>query len=685
VLGTRECFGNGTLSAECTCALLPPQPPSPPRSPPPLALGQNQLLDLQRMGELGCDPDTHTLTPDRSACTCGADFFRPAGLGPEQACLPCSQPAGGGGEEEYVAYGGTCSECLPHSECQVADGSVGVHLTDLRPASGYWRTAPTSRQFYSCGSLLDALGSEVALCGSEYANASTATPGCEVTGCCYEGHTGPACKACADGFGQRLDRCVRCPARRDYKQRALDWLQMAAVAALGLAGVGLFVVLRTSPRRDAAQVREGDRPNVLTVAKIFHNFLVVGGIVSQLRVKYSALVQAVLDVEDKASSFGGFELSGFDCEMGLGFYERHVLYAVLPVAGVAYSACVTLGAQRYRLRRGGRAEGAGSVPWHAPLEGAAWVVLNLMYTTSVRFELLAFVCDEYGEASGGRRVSLLRHDPTVSCLTERHAAARDLAAFVLAVYGLGFPLLVVLRMVVHRGALDDAATRMRLGFFLAGYHGGAWWWEGTVLARKLLLVVVSVFYSNDAFNQLVLTTLVLLVALVAQSRYQPFKSPYVNKLELGALWVNCTTLMGGMIFHNPDNAGTDLAKATTAVLLGINALTIAAFTGVLAVLALPKVYTAARGAASRLHRAVTHPGAAAQAAAEHGTGSVEEGGGEPAAGAEAAQEEGSPSAVELGCIHPGEGAMEEAVVLPNSQSVVVMTSNPLAADVPGAE
>ena len=104
------------------------------------------------------------------------------------------------------------------------------------------------------------------------------------------------------------------------------------------------------------------------------------------------------------------------------------------------------------------------------------------------------------------------------------------------------PAPVFLALRKNRDGLLTQEVAERYSFFYKGYKTNVYFWEMLVFLRKYILLVIASmesFISNQM--QLYLSLYVIWIALSLQTKYMPYKSRELNRLEIMGLF--CAALL----------------------------------------------------------------------------------------------------------------------------------------------
>ncbi len=168
-----------------------------------------------------------------------------------------------------------------------------------------------------------------------------------------------------------------------------------------------------------------------------------------------------------------------------------------------------------------------------------------------------------------------------SMADERYRAAiLTLALPVAMLYLLPAPLLALWKL---RGSNREADQTLTVyGFLYSGYKKEYWYWEVLVLVRKIMVAAISVFLSADVssandlqvnssqYQQGLLATLVISIALYIQLKLEPFEDDVFNGVESMGLVVSVMSLYLGLwtFYGNEENYVLD--TVITVLIFGIN-------------------------------------------------------------------------------------------------------------------
>jgi hypothetical protein len=144
--------------------------------------------------------------------------------------------------------------------------------------------------------------------------------------------------------------------------------------------------------------------------------------------------------------------------------------------------------------------------------------------------------------------SFFRTTKSIQCFDERHIFWLVLFFFpALIAYCIAVPLGWFYLLHKNRKTLYTLPRSQCIyGFLTQGYEPQYWYWELVCYTRKVLMVLFGFFGAREA---VFLSAFVLLVALVLQIEYKPFKDDRLDEIEKLSLISNLLTIFMGLFFH----------------------------------------------------------------------------------------------------------------------------------------
>lgn len=104
----------------------------------------------------------------------------------------------------------------------------------------------------------------------------------------------------------------------------------------------------------------------------------------------------------------------------------------------------------------------------------------------------------------------------------------------LVVYVIALPLAVLVVLASRRHRLFERGVKFRFGFLYSGFTKRFYWWEIWTMYRKALTIMLAVFLQNYGTNsnmQILVGTIIVIVALAIQFFCRPFARGEIDTLE----------------------------------------------------------------------------------------------------------------------------------------------------------
>ena len=101
--------------------------------------------------------------------------------------------------------------------------------------------------------------------------------------------------------------------------------------------------------------------------------------------------------------------------------------------------------------------------------------------------------------------------------------------------------------------LDVHSAALLVRFFYKGYHQKYYYWELVMFSKKFILIFISTF--TEVFPSGTKATILLIILtfyLFLQTRYQPFESRYLNRLEYLSLIATFATANVGLMLYSEE-------------------------------------------------------------------------------------------------------------------------------------
>eukprot|EP00937_MAST-01D_sp_MAST-1D-sp2_P007766 g7766.t1 len=503
----------------------------------------------------------------RVACAFCAEgqFKSEKGLG---YCKPCRQNMVSNGARSdcicQVGFYGTnhsgarleCHKCRAGMRCNRTD----LAFDDLRSLPGYWQVKPWFEgEEKDTMSMLQCPVLEEQLCLGGHDD----MPGDRAPGhTCREGHTGPLCSTCAQGYQSNArGLCIYCSETGFTLP-----VRLAIVSGAALLSVLLLAwwmrshkdqIMRGLCRAFGKSAKKGV-PSPMKKARLQMKLKILLGffqVASQMIENFDIAWPSSFARFASAFAFVNLDLPSLGCVADLNFVDKFLSAIISPLAicapfAILYCVCGALWEVHHVAGAARRNEKGRLEPLlHASnlcLKAILWILFLVYPSTSSKIlQMWDCVPLQNGE-------SYLRADMSIQCGGSQgiptqmfgsqgtYATYSSLAAVFIFVYPIGVPLLFLGVLFVNRKQLyagdagheADAEMEEELGFLYLGYTRKYWWWECVELLRKLTLTGLVVFIAPGTPTQLFVVVLLAQLFIVAYARQSPYFDGGDNDLQL---------------------------------------------------------------------------------------------------------------------------------------------------------
>ena len=166
-------------------------------------------------------------------------------------------------------------------------------------------------------------------------------------------------------------------------------------------------------------------------------------------------------------------------------------------------------------------------------------------------------------------------DTSIQCYTDSHLLFIPTVSIPLLLFGVSYPVLLAVSLISSRknGTLSSTWTQETMGFLSAGFEERFAHWDCLILLRKAAISIIVVFaYQLGRDLQGLLAMAVLVLALLLQTRFAPFKQELgnLNSLESASLLVSFFTFFCGLLFGNEKLKSGVFRGILTAFILSTN-------------------------------------------------------------------------------------------------------------------
>lgn len=169
-----------------------------------------------------------------------------------------------------------------------------------------------------------------------------------------------------------------------------------------------------------------------------------------------------------------------------------------------------------------------SLRWVAPII----FVLNLFYSSITSTLFSVFNC--HPVSVGGK--TFLTVDLKVECGTPMHKLLQIASGVIIVMFVVGIPIMFAILMKKAENQLHTQKVFSRFGFLYDGYsiERKLYFWETLSMSRKALVTLIGSLIK-DMWYQIITSVSFLIIALLLQSIYNPYRLRFHNLLETFAI------------------------------------------------------------------------------------------------------------------------------------------------------
>ena len=372
---------------------------------------------------------------------------------------------------------------------------------------------------------------------------------------CHHGYEGTLCATCSSGFYFRFHSCLKCP------HLTVTVTSSSLVIALFVA-VFLLVLWGDSKRTE----------NNRTVADVIMScFKIVIGFYQVIAGIFSALAKVrwpitLISMEKFLKVFEGnilqfAPLSCIDSSLRLDQLGKFTLIITLNVLLVGLLFLYLFLKKRYIMNKRDLSESQKVTEIKALKKSCYRNIFLLLLTTYpttsksiIQILPLPGACVETCFTDDKSDCDfLLRADYSIQCFTPRHSLYW-LIASILALYPVGFPLLVLFLIYIYRESQEDKEIAFGLRVFFENYKKKFWFWEVTEMYRKLILISLIFLFGSKSLTQISLTILTVSVFGVVYTLFRPIKDKFEDRLQTFVLWIIFFDVCLGAVYTNWDES-----------------------------------------------------------------------------------------------------------------------------------
>jgi len=475
------------------------------------------------------------------ACRPGESYSKTS-----QLCSPCNQ--------RYISttyMAETCIECPPFAtdtknstECQCNENYYFHNLTklcdpcpdpiagtlctggQLHVLDGYWRRQEI---LFKDPPVVLACVDNPGACSTNNTNRTSggdALCSCDEAQC----YIGPMCSACPLGYGQTGNTCTKC------QESGLETVFL--VGMLMAVGIAMTLLIWNGVR---SATKGSSEFNVMI--RIMLSYIQVVSLIGGFRAELPDEIRKFFKNQETTTS-PSFQFSPVDCAAGYDFFDKLVLYLLIPPLIFVLPAVFFF--LRYQILKYLNPKS----DWPKIRRG---VRNNYITTLLVAFFLVhPTLCKQIFSVFACRKIdaewSFLTANVSVRCYEGQHQAFLPIAYAFALLYVLGIPFVqwsILYQQREHLGTPETAHLR----FLYDGYERQFWYWEFIIVARKIAFVISAVFFSSlEPTVQVLLAMDIIIVAAGLQIYGQPYDNDHLDTLENVCLIGSAATLNLSIFF-----------------------------------------------------------------------------------------------------------------------------------------
>ena len=430
-------------------------------------------------------------------------------------------------EEPEIARDAAVDANTHIGKCISCDTIEGVHCDEpgitirtLAIAKGYWRSNELSTDVEKC------YNEEACLQLAE--NQPTLFQSFNLSSQCREGHRGPICNVCKNGYVASVTgECESCEVNGDAAGFHIPTELLVLLSAV-------VVIVLLILRRQAQQLRHMDTEEKLMFMRRSKKDSILGAISTKFKILASffqilSQFENILQIRfppvfeeftrwlNSVFNLDALSLVKVGCIVETNFYTRLLVMTITPIAltGIiflfAWVKQMFFSDEDEKKRIRDRAI-------------SLFLVLTYMVFVSVSMTVFfTFGCRSYG----GNSERFLFLDQSISCETDKHRWFMYYATVMIFVYPFGITALYFRLLWTHRKALVEEGREKnrklnKIAFLWDDYEPEMWWFEVFECFRRQMLTGMLVFVSQGSATQIVIAMVLAFLSFGVYLRFTPF-------------------------------------------------------------------------------------------------------------------------------------------------------------------
>lgn len=395
--------------------------------------------------------------------------------------------------------------CKPCPDTAVCFGTDRIYS-----ASGYWRDIAYPENFYPC------LNKHSCIQGSESLKSN-----------CEYSYSGILCASCIDGYSLKgAYLCSKCP---EY------WVSLTIIIIASGIILGLIIFLVYSNIKNLNK----QKSSIALLVKILLNYCQTIMLLASIDLKWS---QSILYLFDFSTIIGDSSNQVFSSTCSNDISDKNgqsltsawitvVFPFVIAILSFIIWGLVSILKKTLRYIQ---------VHFMSTL-----IVLVILLHTSISNTLLSLLSCK---SINGKYYN------TVDYNSECFAGPHLETLYNIGLPGIVFwcftiPFFIFYRMFANRARLDEHDTKIKYKTLFAGYTDKFYYWEFYIILRKFCVKLMAlILVSTDVTVQGLGIMMVLVFALVAHLKYNPYEKEEINRLEFYSIMTLIIFVAGGIVF-----------------------------------------------------------------------------------------------------------------------------------------
>ncbi|GMH74627.1 hypothetical protein TrLO_g1929 [Triparma laevis f. longispina] len=483
-----------------------------------------------------------------ASCACGVGKFSEA-------------PDEGNPDKTHEAICKDCSEIdLPEG---VNCSSVGLTLETLPVNDGYWRSSTDNHNIVAC--------ENPASC--KHSNSDN-------NELCAEGHTGPICSVCKEGFSENsVWFCESC---------ASAGLSIGFYFLCGVLGIiTLYLVLRkvfgkekltiSNVTQEFTKATSNDKhwtKRLRTKFKILTSFYqIVTKLPTTLAVKFPKVYETFTAGISSVFNFNAIGLISVGCiipQSLYGFYGSFLVTTITPIV-LSLLLYITTKIQLLKL------DPYAANKLTSNRFGLFYGLTYLVFASTSTMAFTTFLCTTYGDDEKEYLIA----DRSVDCNSDFHKKFELVSWVTILIYPIGITALYSYELWKFKDAIKDPDKRdddpkiKHIVFLWRDYRPEFWWFEIYECFRRLSFTGMLVFFDPGSAPQICFAMILAVVSLLMYSNNQPFVKSEENTLAQVSTFSIFLTLLAAIMITLKDKLVEENSNELGILLVMVNTLIVA--------------------------------------------------------------------------------------------------------------